>query len=122
MKTSKLLALPLALAVAMSGCGSATQTDTTANEEQVAIEAETTDDTQAEVTDEAEAEATEAKQTFSLTRDDLTINETITDDADESHAITVDGTTYFNYLKNDVVYVCDEDLNVIASLYDGLFA
>ena len=91
MKTSKLLALPLALAVAMSGCGSATQTDTAANEERVAIEAETTDDTQAEVTDEAEA--TEAKQTFSLTRDDLTINETIADDADESHAITADGTS-----------------------------
>lgn len=86
MKTSTLLALPLALAVAMGGCGAQAQTDTTANEAQVEVQA--VEETEAETTEEP----TEEKQTFSLTRDDLTINETITDDADESHAITADGT------------------------------
>lgn len=85
MKTSTLLALPLALAVAMGGCGAQAQTDTTANEAQ--IETQAVEETEAESTEEPVEE-----EPFSLTRDDLTINETITDDADESHAITADGT------------------------------
>lgn len=52
---------------------------------------------------------------------DITTGKRLLENLSSFNAITVNGTTYFNYLKNDVVYVCDENLNVIAELYDDLF-
>ena len=51
----------------------------------------------------------------------MTTGKRLLENLSSFNAITVNGTTYFNYLKNDVVYVCDENLNVIAELYDDLF-
>ncbi|MBQ6118343.1 MAG: hypothetical protein IJK98_03840 [Clostridia bacterium] len=52
---------------------------------------------------------------------DMTTGERLLENLSSFNAVTVNGKTYFNYLKNDVSYVCDEDLRVIAALYDGLF-
>ena len=81
MKTSTLLAAPLALAVVLSGCGEQAprESPSIASSAQSAVES-------------SEEEAA-SKQPFSLTRDDLTITQTISDDADESHAIIADGSS-----------------------------
>ena len=39
---------------------------------------------------------------------------------DSFECFTVGGRNYFNYTKNGTLYVCDEDLNVIATLYDNI--
>jgi len=80
---TRILAMPLALTIALAGCAAKEPASAGSEAEGAA----------AEESAEAEAEDTSAKSRFSLTRDDLTINETITDDADESHAILADGTT-----------------------------
>ena len=36
------------------------------------------------------------------------------------NTFTVNGKTWFNYIKNGTLYVCDEDLNVIAAMYDNI--
>ena len=71
--------LPLALSVALVGCGANASSAT----------GDTSDETALEQT----VEATEEDEPFSLTRDDISIEQTMSDDADESHAITADGTT-----------------------------
>ena len=78
MSGSKLLAMPLAFAlgISLAACGGTTST--------------TAEPQEAEQVPAAE---TNKKAAFSLTRDDLTIKDTVTDDADESHAIVADGTT-----------------------------
>ena len=93
-------AVPLALALALAGC--ATQSATTiaaqsseAQESSLTLEEASTQAEPLEADDaieEAEASEEEADTVFSLSREDLTIDETITDDANESHAITADGT------------------------------
>ena len=92
---SGLWTLPLALSLVITGCGRTTET-TTSTETQPAVE-QSSEQAMDEVSLSA-AEETSADEAFSLTRDNLTINETITDDADESHAIAADGTqeTYSN--------------------------
>ena len=92
---SGLWTLPLALSLVITGCGGTAET-TTGTKTQSTVE-----QSSEQATDEeslSAAEETSADEAFSLTRDDLTINETITDDADESHAIAADGTqeTYSN--------------------------
>ena len=52
---------------------------------------------------------------------DMTTGERLLENLSSFNAVTVNGTTCFNYLKNDVSYVCDENLRVIAALYDDLF-
>lgn len=81
--------LPLALTLAITGCGNATQ-ESTATEEEAAIEQ--TADTAEDAEDAETAEEETSKKAFSLTRDDITVNETITDGGSDSHAITADGT------------------------------
>ena len=51
----------------------------------------------------------------------MTTGERLLENLSSFNAVTVNGTTCFNYLKNDVSYVCDENLRVIAALYDDLF-
>ena len=70
--------LPLALSVALVGCGGTAASETSDGGTQTTLE---------QVVDETESEP------FSLTRDDIAIEQTMSDDADESHAITADGTT-----------------------------
>lgn len=52
---------------------------------------------------------------------DVATGERLLENVPSFRAVTVNGKTYFNYLKNDTAYLCDEDLNVIAALYDDLF-
>ena len=67
---------------------------------------------QAEETDEiveiAEVEAADDGEAFSLTRDDIQIDETISDDADTSHAIAASGTAE-SYSNIEVVKTGDAD-------------
>ena len=76
--TNGLWTLPLALSVALVGCGGTAASETSDGGTQTTLE---------QVVDETESEP------FSLTRDDIAIEQTMSDDADESHAITADGTT-----------------------------
>lgn len=111
MKSTQLMALPLALAVMLSGCGGqATSADmaSTATEAQAGAQREAADNlTETETTD-ASAEETAVKSAFSLTREDLAIDETISDDANESHAIIVDGATE-SYHNIEVTKTGDAD-------------
>lgn len=101
--------LPLALTLVLSGCGNASSgtpgADTDeATREKTAIESD--------VKKQAEETEMDAKQsaatTFSLTRDDITVNETISNDTSESHAITADGTTD-SYANIEVTKTGDAD-------------
>jgi len=100
MTTQKLLALPLALAVVLGGCGAQTP-------EAEVTETESVEEEPSE-TSEQETQEEDASEPFVLTRDDLTINQTITDDASESHAITADGTTD-SYADLEVLKTGDSD-------------
>ena len=99
-------AVPLALAIALAGC-SGQATTTTASQSAEVQESNFVSDEiiiqeeQAEAPDvvetveeaeESEPVEEEESPAFSLTREDLTIDETITDSANESHAIVADGT------------------------------
>ena len=106
--------MPLALTIALTGCSAqqSTTTDTTATEEAAAEAAadestEATEEVQetAEATEEATTSTTE---TFTLTRDDITVNETISDDASESHAIVADGESA-SYAHIEVTKTGDAD-------------
>lgn len=52
---------------------------------------------------------------------DCATGKRLLDDLTAFHAHHVNGKTWYNYIRNDTLYVCDEDLNVIAALYDDLF-
>ncbi|MDO5107376.1 MAG: hypothetical protein Q4D39_03775, partial [Coriobacteriaceae bacterium] len=98
--TSIIAACTLASALVLGGCaGQAPQESST---QEAGVEASE------QVEDVVEEEAGEAVQPFSLTRDDLTIDETIADDADESHAINADGTSE-SYRNIEVVKTGDAD-------------
>ncbi len=96
---AKLLAMPLALtlAISLAACGgAATTTSDDATTETIEEAPAQDDQTEAEAEPDAAQDAdsqADEPSTFSLTRDDLTIQQTVSDDADESHAITADGTT-----------------------------
>ena len=86
-------ALAVAAALTLSGCaGQATDTTTETTEPEAIEQVEEVVEEESAVEAEETSDET-APETFSLTRDDLTITETITDDANESHAITADGTS-----------------------------
>lgn len=108
---NKLLAMPLALALALSlgACGATAATAAT-DSQNAAIEQEVTSEAADETDDQAESEVeTESEhEVFSLTRDDLALTETVTDDASESHAITADGTTD-SYTGVEVLKTGDSD-------------
>ena len=112
--SSTIATLAVVAALAAGGCASQT-TDTTTDvtETEVIEQIEEVTDEQEELVSEEEetsedqadgdetpadeaglaADETDEAETFSLTRDDLAITETISDDADSSHAINADGTT-----------------------------
>ena len=96
-------------ALVMSGCSGQTTETVEETTEPEAIEQ--VDETQPE--DELEVEETAeendaASAAFSLTRDDIQINETISDDADTSHAIAASGTTE-SYSNVEVTKTGDAD-------------
>ena len=112
-------ALPLALSLTLAACGTpATSGDeTTATEAVIEEVADTTEETTAA---DASAEASNTKGTLENTagqdvaqsklptRDGITINETVSDDASESHAITADGTSA-SYQNIEVTKTGDAD-------------
>ncbi|RVU97259.1 hypothetical protein EII22_06430 [Coriobacteriales bacterium OH1046] len=89
-------ACAVAVALAVGGCtGQADETTSGTAEQGTAL-------------DQAGETERSAEEPFSLTRDELVIDETITDDADESHAIIADGTTE-SYRSIEVVKTGDAD-------------
>ena len=93
MKTHARLTLPLALAIALAGCAGNNATETQVDPATSASSSSVA--TSAQIANEASSteKAADEKKPFSLTRDDLTIKQTVSDDADDSHAIIADGTT-----------------------------
>ena len=96
------------LSAMLALCGCAGQIELAADnqaDESVAVE-------QADEADEAveaeEPEVVEEDEPFSLTRDDIQINETVSDDASESHAIAARGTSE-SYSNIEVVKTGDAD-------------
>lgn len=102
--------LAVVAALALSGCtGQAAEATADETTETEAIEqAEEVVDEEAEVSEAEVSDASDAAEPFSLTRDDIQIDETITDSASESHAITADGTTD-SYANVEVVKTGDAD-------------
>ena len=104
--TSIIAACTLASALALGGCaGQAPQENVSPEADIEASEQAIESVGQAE---DATEEVAESEQLFSLTRSDLTIDETIADDADESHAIKADGTSE-SYRNIEVVKTGDAD-------------
>ena len=107
----------IALSAMLALCGCAGQTEATSVEETAEpeaieeVEEPETDETLEELEEpgvelvEDESAVTEA---FSLTRDDIAVTETITDDADTSHAILASGTSE-SYSNIEVVKTGDAD-------------
>ncbi len=86
--------LALTAALALAGCSSQP--------------AEPTTDDASETEAIEQVEEVEADEAFSLTRDDIVIDETISDDADASHAIAASGTAE-SYSNVEVVKTGDAD-------------
>ena len=97
--TPKIAAFALAMALALVGCdvqGSAVATiedeQVSTSVQQSAVVIEDTDESTADIEETSDESTNNEVEAFSLTRDDITIDETITDDNDTSHAIIADGT------------------------------
>ena len=97
--TPKLAAFALAFALALTGCGTQESANVATDElqgsssvQQSALGISDSEDTVEDVVEIIDEEVNGEVEAFSLTRDDITINETITDDNDTSHAIVADGT------------------------------
>ena len=63
----------------------------------------------------------ESDYRFRYVIQDIESGNRLTDNITAFHVFCVNGKTYFNYVRNDTVFVCDKELNVIASLYDDLY-
>ncbi|MBQ3339335.1 MAG: hypothetical protein IJG82_07085, partial [Atopobiaceae bacterium] len=105
--TSIIAACALASALALGGCAGQAPQENAQPETDVEASEQVVESVE-QVEGAAEEETAEAKQPFSLTRDDLTIDETIADDADESPAINADGTSE-SYRNVEVVKTGDAD-------------
>lgn len=104
----------LSAMLALCGCAGQEQAApaSTSTQQEAAQAADTSTEaqTQAETAAEAEPEQTAAgeAEVFSLSRDDIAVNETISDDASESHAIAVSGTSE-SYSNIEVTKTGDAD-------------
>ena len=97
--SAQVIAFAMALALALAGCDVQGSTVTTTEIEQVSTSVqqsslgiEDSEDTVDDTVEIIEEDANDEVEAFSLTRDDITIDETITDDNDASHAIVADST------------------------------